>query len=83
MPNEYPVTEDFGMNSPAIMVQPPPEIEREFSPEFKKVRKKFGKLAEKKIQAALEASTHGMGGDKQMMEATSLVNQMKHLEQMS
>lgn len=67
--------EEFGFP----MIEPPPEIEREFSPEFKKARKKFGKLAEKKIQEATD-TVRGMDGDRKMHDAQSLIGQMKSLE---
>lgn len=74
--------EDFGISleqPPVVLVEPPPEIQREFSAEFKKARKKFGKLVESKVDGALEAE-RGMGGDKQMNEASRLIDQMKFLE---
>tara|TARA_R110000751_G_scaffold169032_6_gene275134 strand:+ start:462 stop:698 length:237 start_codon:yes stop_codon:yes gene_type:complete len=64
---------------PMVEIDPPPEITREFSDEFKKARKKFGQLAEKKINAAMGAE-RGMGGDKEMVEAARLMVQMKELE---
>jgi hypothetical protein len=73
--------EEFGFpmsQSPPVIIEPPPPVEREFSPEFKKARKKFGALAEKKIAEAAENS--GMGGEKKMEEARRLIDQMKFLE---
>lgn len=62
-----------------IIVEPPPEIEREFSAEFKRARKKFAKMVEGKIQEAAD-SQRGMDGDKKMNDVRSLVDQMKFLE---
>lgn len=65
---------------PTVEIEPPIEVTREFSAEFKKARKKFGQLAEKKINQAIGAE-RGMGGDKQLMaEAARLMDQMKFLE---
>lgn len=76
MPEEY---VNILTAPPVVEIEPPSEVTREFSDEFKKARKKFGKMAEKKIEAATEAA-RGMGGDKQMMEASRLMDQMKFLE---
>ena len=64
---------------PVVELVPPPDIERESSGEFKKARKKFGQLAEKKIDEAKD-SQRGMDGDRKMMDAQKLMDQMKRLE---
>ena len=74
--------ENFGISldqPPVVLVEPPPEIQREFSAEFKKARKKFGKLVEEKIDAAKD-KTRGLNGDKETGEASRLIEQMKFLE---
>jgi hypothetical protein len=77
MPEEYDI--NILAQPPVVEIAPPPEVTREFSEEFKKARKKFGQLAEKKIEQAIGAE-RGMGGDKQMIEAGRLMDQMKFLE---
>ena len=69
--------EEYGM--PQVLIEPPPELEREFSNEFKKARKKFGKLAEKKIQEAVDTQ-QGMDGSRKINDAQMLMDQMKRLE---
>ena len=70
----------FAVSAPPVVeINPPPEIEREFSPEFKSARKKFGKLAEKKIQEASDTQ-RGMDGDRKMKDAQQLMSALKQME---
>ena len=74
MPDEY----DMALAAPPeVLIEPPADIKQEFSPEYKKARKKFAKMVETKIE---EAAQPGMGSEDRMKDARSLIDQLKYLE---